>query len=159
MLTFNDLTVDPVSHRVWRGDVEIALSVKEFALLEYLMRDPGTVRTRTEILDHVWDFAYDGVPTSCGTSGICAARSTAPSAGTTCRPSAGAATAWADSELADPELADSGWRSGSWRRIGRRQDRTGRAGRNHRPHRRPDQVTGDPENTIDGQLCVGRRSP
>jgi len=37
------------------------LSVKEFTLLEYLMRAPGLVRTRTEILDHVWDFAYDGV--------------------------------------------------------------------------------------------------
>lgn len=61
VLTFDDLTVDPVSFRVWRGDVEISLSVKEFALLEYLMRSPGTVRTRTEILDHVWDFAYDGV--------------------------------------------------------------------------------------------------
>ncbi|TMK67878.1 MAG: response regulator transcription factor [Actinobacteria bacterium] len=44
-----------------RGDNELALSPKEMALLEVLMRHPGEVVTRTQILDRVWDFAYDGV--------------------------------------------------------------------------------------------------
>ncbi len=61
VLRLDDLTLDPATHQVWRGSTEIALSVKEFALLEYLMRTPGAVHTRTQILEHVWDFAYDGV--------------------------------------------------------------------------------------------------
>jgi DNA-binding response OmpR family regulator len=55
-----DLRVDPATHRVTRGDVEISLSPKEMALLELLMRHAGEVVTRTQILEHVWDFAYDG---------------------------------------------------------------------------------------------------
>jgi two-component system, OmpR family, response regulator len=45
---------------VRRGDVEIELSPKEFVLLELFLRHPGEVLTRTAILDHAWDFAYDG---------------------------------------------------------------------------------------------------
>jgi len=45
---------------VGRGEEPIDLSVKEFALLEFLMRNPDEVLTRTRILEHVWDFAYDG---------------------------------------------------------------------------------------------------
>ncbi len=56
-----DLRLDPARHRVWRGTVEVALSPKELALLELLMRHAGEVVTRTQILDHVWDFAYDGL--------------------------------------------------------------------------------------------------
>ena len=43
-----------------RGDTEVSLSAKEMALLELLMRRAGEVVTRTQILEHVWDFAYDG---------------------------------------------------------------------------------------------------
>jgi two-component system OmpR family response regulator len=60
VLEVGDLRVDPARHQAWRGDVEVALSPKEMALLEFLLRHPGEVVTRTQILDHVWDFAYDG---------------------------------------------------------------------------------------------------
>ena len=59
-LTDGDLRLDPSTRRVWRGDVEIALSPKEFSLLELFLRHPGTVLTRTQIIEAVWDFAYDG---------------------------------------------------------------------------------------------------
>ena len=52
--------LDPARHEVHRGGVEIRLSPKEFALLEFLMRHSGEVLGRSQILDHVWDFAYDG---------------------------------------------------------------------------------------------------
>jgi len=55
-----DLRLDPATRRVWRGDIELALSPKEFALLELFLRHPGHVLTRTRILEHVWDFSYDG---------------------------------------------------------------------------------------------------
>ncbi|PVG84074.1 DNA-binding response regulator [Nocardioides gansuensis] len=55
-----DLTLDPASRVVRRGRVEITLSPKEFSLLQELMRRPGEVVTRTYLIDHVWDFAYDG---------------------------------------------------------------------------------------------------
>jgi len=61
VLEVGDLRVDPATHRAWRGDIELALSPKEMALLEVFMRHPGEVVTRTQILDRVWDFAYDGV--------------------------------------------------------------------------------------------------
>ena len=60
VLAVGDLTLDPVSHVVRRGDERIALSAKEFALLEFLMRHPDEVLSRSRILEHVWDFAYDG---------------------------------------------------------------------------------------------------
>jgi len=60
VLDVGDLRVDPATHRAWRGGVELMLSPKEMALLEMLMRHPGEVVTRTQILDRVWDFAYDG---------------------------------------------------------------------------------------------------
>jgi two-component system OmpR family response regulator len=60
VLTNGDLRVDPATRRVWRGDVELELSPKEFAVLELLIRHPGQVLTRTRILEHVWDMAYDG---------------------------------------------------------------------------------------------------
>jgi two-component system OmpR family response regulator len=61
VLQVGDLRLDPARHRAWRGDAEIALSPKEMALLELLMRRAGEVVTRTAILEHVWDFAYDGL--------------------------------------------------------------------------------------------------
>ena len=59
--TVGDLRMDPPTHQAWRGDVEIVLSAKEFALLELFMRHPGEVLTRSRILEHGWDFAFDGV--------------------------------------------------------------------------------------------------
>jgi two-component system OmpR family response regulator len=59
-LEMGDLKLDPATRRVFRGNVEIDLSPKEFALLELFLRDPGVVLTRTRILEAVWDFAYDG---------------------------------------------------------------------------------------------------
>jgi len=60
LLNLGDLKLDPASKRAWRGDHELDLSPKEFALLELLLRNPGVVLTRSQIIDAVWDFAYDG---------------------------------------------------------------------------------------------------
>jgi two-component system OmpR family response regulator len=60
VLEVGDLRLDPARHLAWRGSVELTLSPKEMALLEVLMRCPGEVVTRTQILDRVWDFAYAG---------------------------------------------------------------------------------------------------
>ena len=54
--------LDPASRRVTRQDTEVALTPREFALLEYLMRRRNTVVTKTELLDHVWDSAGDTDP-------------------------------------------------------------------------------------------------
>ena len=59
-LRVGDLMLDPVSRVVRRGDVDVSLSPKEFTLLQELMRRPGEVLSRTHLIDHVWDFAYDG---------------------------------------------------------------------------------------------------
>jgi two-component system OmpR family response regulator len=58
-LEVGDLVLDPASRRVWRGDAEIALSGKEFALLEAFMRRPGAVLSRVALLDSGWDDAYE----------------------------------------------------------------------------------------------------
>jgi two-component system, OmpR family, response regulator len=55
-----DVRLDPAHHEVSRAGTRISLSPKEFALLETFMRHPGMVLTRTDLLEHVWDFAYDG---------------------------------------------------------------------------------------------------
>jgi len=60
ILEVGDLRLDPASRRVFRGEVELELSPKEFALLELLLAHPGEVLTRTRIIESVWDFAYDG---------------------------------------------------------------------------------------------------
>lgn len=60
VLAAGDLTLDPVSHAVARGDVPITLTPREFSVLEYLLRRKGEVVTKPEILDNVWDSAYDG---------------------------------------------------------------------------------------------------
>ncbi len=54
-----DLVLDLVSHKVWRGEEEIALTMKEYALLEYFMQNAGSVITRTMIAEHVWDINFD----------------------------------------------------------------------------------------------------
>jgi two-component system, OmpR family, response regulator len=60
LLAEGDLKLDPASKRAWRGSSELQLSPKEFSLLELFLRHPGTVLTRSQILDAAWDFAYDG---------------------------------------------------------------------------------------------------
>ncbi len=60
-LTVADLEVDPVAHRVWRAGRDVTLTNKEYALLEYLLRNPNRVLTRTAIIEHVWDIHYDGM--------------------------------------------------------------------------------------------------
>ncbi len=62
VLQAGDLRLDPARHQCWRGDDEIALTPKQFALLEYLMRNSGEVVSKSQILEHVWDFAFDGDP-------------------------------------------------------------------------------------------------
>jgi two-component system, OmpR family, response regulator len=59
VLRVGSLRLDPAARGVWRGDDEVDLSPKEFALLEALMRHPGEVLTRGELLDVAWDHAYD----------------------------------------------------------------------------------------------------
>ena len=54
-----DLRLDPVTREVWRGGTSIALSAKEFALLETFMRRPGHVLSRDHLLEHGWDHAYE----------------------------------------------------------------------------------------------------
>ena len=59
ILQISDLTLDLVSHKVDRGEDEIELTGKEYSLLEYFMRNPGKVLTRTMIAEHVWDYNFD----------------------------------------------------------------------------------------------------
>ena len=58
-LKVDDLNLDLLTHKVTRGDREIDLTVKEYALLEYLMRNAGNIVTRTMISEHVWDINFD----------------------------------------------------------------------------------------------------
>jgi len=62
ILTVDDLAMDPAEHSVRRGTVDVKLTGKEFALLHYFMRHPGEALTRSRLLEHVWDFAFDGDP-------------------------------------------------------------------------------------------------
>ncbi|KPM57076.1 DNA-binding response regulator [Frankia sp. CcI49] len=62
VLTAGDLRLDPASHQAWRGETPIELTPRQFALLECLMRRPGQVISKREILGQVWDFAFDGDP-------------------------------------------------------------------------------------------------
>lgn len=58
-LTVEDLVLDLLSRRVTRGGVALDLRPREFALLEYLMRNPGRVVSKTMILSHVWAYSFD----------------------------------------------------------------------------------------------------
>jgi len=59
-LEVGPLVLDPAAHQVQWRDQFVQTSPREFALLDYFMRRPGDVLRRTEILEHVWDYAYDG---------------------------------------------------------------------------------------------------
>jgi two-component system OmpR family response regulator len=60
VLTVGDITLDPASHSVERAGKSVTLTVKELALLEFFMRHPDEVLSRRRLIDHVWDFAYNG---------------------------------------------------------------------------------------------------
>jgi two-component system, OmpR family, response regulator len=59
VLEAGDLRLDPAAHRAWRGDVELDLSAKEFALLELFIRRPGSVLSRGQLLEGAWDMAFE----------------------------------------------------------------------------------------------------
>ncbi len=59
-LTLADLTLDTRTHQVTRSGQEISLTPKEFSVLDYLLRNQGTVLSREQILEHAWDFSYEG---------------------------------------------------------------------------------------------------
>ncbi|HSD48958.1 MAG TPA: response regulator transcription factor [Actinomycetota bacterium] len=62
VLEASDLRFDPATRRAWRGDAEVDLTARESALLEFLLRRKGDVVSKREILDHVWDYTFDGDP-------------------------------------------------------------------------------------------------
>jgi two-component system OmpR family response regulator len=59
-LSAGDLALDPAARRVTRGDTQIDLTAKEYVLLEYFMRHVDEVLSRSRLIEHVWDFAYEG---------------------------------------------------------------------------------------------------
>ena len=59
MVEVGDLRLDPATHQVWRGETEIELSAKEFALFETFMRRPGYVLTRSQLLDQAWEYDFE----------------------------------------------------------------------------------------------------
>ncbi|MEI6462365.1 MAG: response regulator transcription factor [bacterium] len=61
LLEVDNLVLDPSTYRVERNGTEIELSAKEFALLEFLMRNQGNIVKETQIISHVWDREYDGL--------------------------------------------------------------------------------------------------
>lgn len=61
-LTLGDLVLDAGAHRATASDRALALTAREFALLEFFMRQPDTVLSRSTILEQVWDWAFDGSP-------------------------------------------------------------------------------------------------
>ncbi|TDC50651.1 response regulator transcription factor [Actinomadura sp. KC345] len=61
-IVLGDLTVDPSARRVFRGDAEVELTAKEFAVLEHLAANAGRVVSKSQIIEAVWDLAYEGDP-------------------------------------------------------------------------------------------------
>jgi two-component system OmpR family response regulator len=61
VLEVGDLALDPAAHTVTLSGRSVPLSTREFALLEFLMRNAGQVLSRPAILEHVWDYNYDGI--------------------------------------------------------------------------------------------------
>jgi two-component system OmpR family response regulator len=59
VLEVGTLRLDPATRQAWRGEAEVDLSTKEFALLETFMRNPGDVLTRLDLLEHAWDYGYE----------------------------------------------------------------------------------------------------
>jgi heavy metal response regulator len=59
VMNFSDLSLDPATRKAKRGDKEVSLTLKEYALLEFLLRNPNRVLSRTIIAEHVWDQSFD----------------------------------------------------------------------------------------------------
>ena len=59
VLEVGTLRLDPATRQAWRGEAEVDLSAKEFALLETFMRNAGDVLTRLDLLEHAWDYGYE----------------------------------------------------------------------------------------------------
>jgi two-component system OmpR family response regulator len=62
VLAAGDLRLDPGAKRVWRDETEVDLTAREMALLEFLLRHKGEVQSKREILEHVWDYDFEGDP-------------------------------------------------------------------------------------------------
>jgi DNA-binding response OmpR family regulator len=62
VLRAGDLSLDPATHRVLRDDTEVALSPRQVSLLEYLLRHRGEVLSKSQIMEHVWDYTFEGDP-------------------------------------------------------------------------------------------------
>jgi two-component system, OmpR family, response regulator len=62
VLEAGDLRMDPATRELWRGRVPVRLTPRQFSLLELFLRYPGEVLSKRTILDHVWDFAFEGDP-------------------------------------------------------------------------------------------------
>ncbi|HEX8132927.1 MAG TPA: response regulator transcription factor [Actinomycetes bacterium] len=60
VLEAGDIRLDPAARRAWRGGVEVELTPREFALLEFLLHRRGEVVSKREILEHVWDYDFEG---------------------------------------------------------------------------------------------------
>lgn len=60
LLSSGTLSLDPAARRCWRGDVEVILTAREFALTEFLLRHKGEVISKADIVHHVWDTHFDG---------------------------------------------------------------------------------------------------
>ncbi|MFZ4855345.1 MAG: response regulator [Desulfuromonadaceae bacterium] len=58
-IRFADLRLDPVNHKVWRGQVEIVLTAKEYSLLSYMVRNAGNVLSRANIADNCWEYPFE----------------------------------------------------------------------------------------------------
>ncbi len=58
-IRFADLRLDPVNHKVWRGQVEIVLTAKEYSLLAYLVRNAGKTLSRANIADNCWEYPFE----------------------------------------------------------------------------------------------------
>jgi DNA-binding response OmpR family regulator len=58
-IRFADLRLDPVNHKVWRGQTEIVLTAKEYNLLAYMVRNAGNVLTRANIADNCWEYPFE----------------------------------------------------------------------------------------------------
>ena len=61
VLTSDNLTLNPATRMAQRGNKKITFTAREYALLEYFMRHQNTVLTKTQLLEHVWDYNYDGL--------------------------------------------------------------------------------------------------
>ena len=62
VLEVGDLRLDPAARQAFRGDTVVALTARELSLLEYLMRRAGEVVSKRDVLDHVWDYDFEGDP-------------------------------------------------------------------------------------------------